>query len=95
MANSAALAFVRGTFTGRPKGWLPGETSTALALTHKVLLQKPGYLNQFRAAFDADISTSVTIRLWTWLPRAIAAFSNPQSPSDELSLRQVHSFAMV
>lgn len=71
---SSLEALVRGTFTGRPMGWLPGETSTALALTHKVLLQKPGYLNQFRAAFDADISTLSDDQAMDLVARAIAAF---------------------
>src|SRR5262245_26205552 len=49
---------VRGTISGRPMGWLPGEEAQAFERGRSVVLNDSGaesYRNQFKAAFNVDV----------------------------------------
>src|SRR5262245_55423838 len=49
---------VRGTISGRPMGWLPGEEAQAFERARSIVLNDSGaesYRNQFKAAFNVDV----------------------------------------
>ncbi|HEU0176548.1 MAG TPA: cytochrome c peroxidase [Blastocatellia bacterium] len=49
---------VKGTISGRPMGWLPGEESQAFERARGVILNDSGaevYRNQFKAAFNVEV----------------------------------------
>src|SRR5262244_2392069 len=49
---------VKGTISGRPMGWLPGEEARAFERARAVILKDGGaeaYRNQFKAVFDVDV----------------------------------------
>ena len=49
---------VKGTISGRPMGWLPGEESQAFERARGVILNDGGaevYRNQFKAAFNVEV----------------------------------------
>lgn len=79
---------VKGTWAGRPMGWLPGEEAKAYAQTHKVLTQDAAYRTQFKAAFDVDVLTLSRENTINLAAKAVAEFmrtlkSRRTSPYDQ------------
>jgi cytochrome c peroxidase len=89
-------ALVKGTFAGRPMGWLPGEGPPALARMQAVLLNDQGegrgaegpYRDQFKKAFGVDLSKLSREELADLTAKAVSDFmrtikSRRNSPYDQ------------
>lgn len=84
-------ALAKGTFSGRPLGWLPGEEAQALAQVRAVLLRdssKPSYSQQFNQVFQVELRQLSDAAVLELAAKAVAAylrtFKSPQnSPYDK------------
>ena len=68
---------VRGTISGRPMGWLPGEEKQAFERARAVVLNDAGaeaYRNQFKTAFNLDIEKLNRDEVVDLIARAVAGF---------------------
>jgi cytochrome c peroxidase len=68
---------VRGTISGRPMGWLPGEESQAFERARGVILNDGGadpYRDQFKAAFNVDVEKLGEDEVVHMIARAVAGF---------------------
>lgn len=68
---------VRGTISGRPMGWLPGEEAQAFERARFVILDDGGaesYRNQFKAAFNIDVEKLGRDEVVELIARAVAGF---------------------
>jgi cytochrome c peroxidase len=68
---------VKGTISGRPMGWLPGEESQAFERARGVILNDSGvgaYRNQFKNAFDVDVEKLGRDEVVRLIARAVAGF---------------------
>lgn len=73
-------ALVKGTLSGRPMGWLPGEEAQAFDRVREVLLADAGqgaassYREQFKQAFGVDLSKTNRDQAVDHVARAIADY---------------------
>jgi cytochrome c peroxidase len=79
---------VKGTFSGRPMGWLPGEENEAFANIQKVVVNDPGYVASFKQAYQTDLNSRSRDEVVNDVARAVTDFlrtikSNFNSPYDE------------
>lgn len=86
---------VKGTFAGRPMGWLPGEQPQAFALIQSVILNDKGdesgagsYRELFRKAYNLEVEKLTRDQLVNAVARAVADFmrtlnSRMNSPYDQ------------
>lgn len=86
---------VKGTFSGRPMGWLPEEKDQALAQLQAVVLQdhgdesgKENYREQFKKAYNVELEKLSRAEVVNLVARAIADFmrtlnSPMNSPYDQ------------
>src|SRR5215475_12309394 len=68
---------VRGTISGRPMGWLPGEEAQAFERARAVVLNDGGvetYRNQFKTAFNIDVEKLSRDETVDLISRAVAGF---------------------
>jgi cytochrome c peroxidase len=68
---------VKGTISGRPMGWLPGEESQAFERARGVILNDGGaeaYRNQFKAAFDVEVEKLGRDEVVDLIAKAVAGF---------------------
>jgi cytochrome c peroxidase len=68
---------VRGTISGRPMGWLPGEEAQAFEHARSIVLNDSGaqiYRNQFKAAFNVDVEKLGRDEVVELIARAVAGF---------------------
>jgi cytochrome c peroxidase len=68
---------VRGTISGRPMGWLPGEEAQAFERARGVILNDSGaeaYRNQFKEAFDVEVEKLSRDETVALISRAMAGF---------------------
>ncbi|MFN0120401.1 MAG: cytochrome-c peroxidase [Blastocatellia bacterium] len=88
-------ALVKGTFSGRPMGWLPGEETEAVTLLHNMVVNDKGdesgagsYRELFSRAYNTDLSKLGREQVTDLVARAVADFmrsltSRRQSPYDQ------------
>ena len=81
-------ALVKGTFSGRPMGWLPGEENEAFTQIQKVVVNDPDYVAAFKIAYQTDLKSRSQAEVVNDTARAVADFlrtikSNFNSPYDE------------
>ena len=79
-------ALVKGTFAGRPMGWLKGESAQAFAQMQAVLLRET-YPQQFKTAFGVELAKLSAEETANQVASAVAAFmrtlrSPMESPYD-------------
>lgn len=73
-------ALVRGTISGRPMGWLPGEENEAFEHARSVVLNDKGtaksgsYREQFNAAFSVNIESLKRDEIVSLISRSVAAY---------------------
>jgi cytochrome c peroxidase len=73
-------ALVRGTISGRPMGWLPGEESQAFDNARKVVLNEKArgstesYRELFKRAFAVNLETTSRDETVNLIARSVAAF---------------------
>ena len=90
-------ALVKGTFSGRPMGWLPGEENEAFAQIQKVVVNDPDYVAAFKTAYQSDLKLRSRDEIVKDTARAVADFlrtinSKMNSPYDEfIKLNQLES----
>jgi cytochrome c peroxidase len=68
---------VRGTISGRPMGWLPGEEAQAFERARYVVMNDSGaeiYRNQFKAAFNVDLEKLSRDEVVELIAKAVAGF---------------------
>ncbi|HZF41033.1 MAG TPA: cytochrome c peroxidase [Blastocatellia bacterium] len=68
---------VRGTISGRPMGWLPGEESQAFERARGVILNDggaEGYQNQFKAAFNVEVEKLGRDEVVDLIAKAVSGF---------------------
>ncbi len=71
---------VKGTFCGRPMGWLPGEQAQAMDRVRSVVANDQGeeavsaYSQQFKTAFDVELSTLNREQVLDLIARAVADY---------------------
>jgi len=71
---------VKGTFCGRPMGWLPGEESQAMDRVRTVVLNDKGepetiaYSRQFKNAFDVELEALGREQVMDLIAKAVADF---------------------
>jgi cytochrome c peroxidase len=73
---------VKGTLSGRPMGWLPGEEEQAFEQIKRVVLSDEGspetredsYRSQFKAIYGVNVATLDRRELIDWVARAIAGY---------------------
>ena len=68
---------VRGTISGRPMGWLPGEETQAFERARAVVLSDSGaeaYRNQFKTAFNVDVAKLSRDEVVNLIAKAVAGF---------------------
>jgi cytochrome c peroxidase len=76
-------ALAKGTFAGRPMGWLPGEEAEAFETMRAVLLRDRHYPAQFNAAFKVNLATLNAEQAAQQAALAVAAFLRTlRSPLD-------------
>jgi cytochrome c peroxidase len=63
---------VKGTFSGRPMGWLPGEQAQAFAQLRAVLLNDQSYAPQFKEAYNVELSALGEAETVNLVARAVA-----------------------
>ena len=63
---------VKGTFSGRPLGWLPGEQAQAFAQLRTVLLNDQSYAPQFKEAYKVELPTLTESETVNLVARAVA-----------------------
>lgn len=63
---------VKGTFSGRPLGWLPGEQAQAFAQLRAVLLADQSYAPQFKAAYNVELTVLSKTETVNLVARAVA-----------------------
>ncbi len=63
---------VKGTFSGRPMGWLSGEQSQAFAQLRAVLLNDRSYAPQFKEAYNVELATLTEAAAVNLVARAVA-----------------------
>lgn len=84
---------VKGTFSGRPMGWLPGEEVQAFNQVQSVLLQDKGeaaggsYREQFKKAYDVELEKLSRDQIISLVSKAVADYlrtlnSKRNSPYD-------------
>src|SRR5215831_10159834 len=74
---SSLEELVRGTISGRPMGWLPGEETQAFERARAVVLNDSGvetYRNQFKTAFNIDIGKLGREETVDLIAKAVAGF---------------------
>ncbi len=81
-------ALVKGTFSGRPMGWLPGEENEAFAQIQKVVVNDPGYVISFKQAYQTDLNSRSRDEVVNDVAHAVTDFlhtikSKMNSPYDE------------
>jgi cytochrome c peroxidase len=68
---------VRGTISGRPMGWLPGEEAEAFERARGVILNDGGaepYQGQFKAAFNVDVEKLGRDEIVHLIAKAVSGF---------------------
>jgi cytochrome c peroxidase len=68
---------VRGTISGRPMGWLPGEESQAFERAREIILNDSGddaYRNLFAAAFNIEVEKLGRDEVVRLIARAVSGF---------------------
>src|SRR5215468_10676090 len=68
---------VKGTISGRPMGWLPGEESRAFERARGIILNDGGaetYRDQFKAALNVDVEKLGRDEVVDLIARAVAGF---------------------
>jgi cytochrome c peroxidase len=68
---------VKGTISGRPMGWLPGEESKAFEQARGVILNDGGpetYRNHFKAAFNVEVEKLNRDEVVDLIAKAVAGF---------------------
>ena len=68
---------VRGTISGRPMGWLPGEEAQAFDRARSVVLNDNGaeaYRNQFKTAFNIEVEKLNRDEVVDLIAKAVAGF---------------------
>gem|GEM_PF-825442 len=74
---SSLEELVRGTISGRPMGWLPGEETQAFERARAVVLNDSGvetYRNQFKTAYNIDIEKLGREETVDLIAKAVAGF---------------------
>lgn len=74
---SSLEELVKGTISGRPMGWLPGEEPQAFELARAIILNDSGaeaYRNQFKAAFNVEVDRLGPNEAVDLIARALAGF---------------------
>ncbi len=90
-------ALVKGTFSGRPMGWLAGEQEAAFTQIHQVIVNDPDYILQFKQTSQIDLKLRSRDEVVDDVARAVADFlrtlkSKMNSPYDEfIKLNQLES----
>ncbi len=86
---------VKGTFSGRPMGWLPSEQAQAFAQMQKVVQEdvgdepgKENYRAQFKKAYNVELEKLSQVEVANFIAHAVADFmrtlkSQMRSPYDE------------
>jgi len=85
---------VKGTFCGRPMGWLPGEEAQAMDRVRAVVVNDKGegaagaYPQQFKTAYGVEIESLSRDQVMELISRAVAAFvrtlkSRQDAPYDQ------------
>lgn len=85
---------VKGTLSGRPLGWLPGEERQAFAQVHHVLVNDKSalsYVQQFKLAYKVELAGLPESEVVSLVARAVAeymrTFKSPQNASFDRFLR--------
>jgi cytochrome c peroxidase len=85
---------VKGTLSGRPLGWLPGEEAQAFAQVRRVLMNDnstPSYPQQFKQVFRVELATLPESEAVALVTRAVAdymrTFKSPQNAPFDRFLR--------
>lgn len=85
---------VKGTLSGRPLGWLPGEEAQAFAQVRRVLVNDnstPSYAQQFKQAYRAELASLPESETVMLVARAVAdymrTFKSPQNAPFDRFLR--------
>ncbi len=81
-------ALVKGTFSGRPMGWLASEENEALTNIQKIVVNDPDYIAGFKKAYQTDLKSRSRDEVVDDVARAVTDFlrtikSNFNSPYDE------------
>ena len=70
---------VKGTLSGRPMGWLPGEQQDAFNQIQRVILADKApdgsYRDQFKQAYGVNVESAGRDALMDWVAKAIADFT--------------------
>lgn len=79
---------VKGTFAGRPMGWLPGEQEQAFAQLQKVVVNDTRYREEFKKAYRIELEKLSREAVVNVVARAVADFmrtlkSKMNSPYDQ------------
>jgi cytochrome c peroxidase len=79
---------VKGTFAGRPLGWLPGEEPQAFAQLQKVVVTDTRYREEFKKAYQLDLAKLSRAAVVNAVARAVTDFmrtlkSQMNSPYDQ------------
>lgn len=79
---------VKGTFTGRPMGWLPGEREQALTQVQTIVQRDIRYREEFKKAYDLELDKLSRDGIVNAVARAVADFmrtlkSKMNSPYDQ------------
>ncbi len=82
---------VKGTFGGRPLGWLPGEAAQAFAQLRAVLVNDKSYAPQFKQAYGVELAALPEAEIVTLAARAVSdyvrTFKSPQNAPFDRFLR--------
>ncbi len=82
---------VKGTFSGRPLGWLPGDAAQAFAQLRAVLLKDASYAPQFKQAYGVELAALPETQIVTLAARAVSdyvrTFKSPQNAPFDRFLR--------
>ncbi|MBI1766177.1 MAG: hypothetical protein HYR56_32640 [Acidobacteria bacterium] len=68
---------VKGTLSGRPLGWLPGEAAQAFAQVRRVLVNDnsaPSYAQQFKQVYEVELTALPEAEVVTLVSRAVADY---------------------
>jgi cytochrome c peroxidase len=71
---------VKGTFCGRPMGWLPGEQTQAMDRVRDIVVNDKGeagtsaYAQQFKSAFDVELGTLGREQIMDLIAKSVADF---------------------
>lgn len=85
---------VKGTLSGRPLGWLPGEEAQAFAQVRRILVSDnatPNYVQHFKRAYRVDLAALPQSEVLALVARAVAdymrTFKSPQNAPFDRFLR--------